>query len=231
MIRIAAWRDSACASYCRFGKFTKAVKHADKALDLYDDEKHLNLAELLHYDPKTTAGIFGSISTWMLGYPDRALRLNDEKDARARRRGRPFALGSALTWGVHDFDHRFKHEALRKRAEECELLGRENSMPVLRTMLAPTLYGLALIREGKPAEAIAPLKASIAFWEASGGKVRPTLNAFLAEAMALAGDLDNALQLIDARLSKSNAPAGRNAFTTPRSCASRAGRSRSKATS
>jgi tetratricopeptide (TPR) repeat protein len=197
MIRIAAWRDSACASYCRFGKFTKAVKHADKALDLYDDEKHLNLAELLHYDPKTTAGIFGSISTWMLGYPDRALRLNDEKDARARRRGRPFALGSALTWGVHDFDHRFKHEALRKRAEECELLGRENSMPVLRTMLAPTLYGLALIREGKPAEAIAPLKASIPFWEASGGKVRPTWNAFLAEAMALTGDLDNALHLID----------------------------------
>jgi tetratricopeptide (TPR) repeat protein len=190
----------ACAIYCRLGKFTRAVKHADKALDLYDDEKYLNLAELLQYDPKTTAGVFGSISTWILGYPDRALRLDDEKDARARRRGRPFVLGSALTWGVHEFDHRFKHEALRKRAEECELLGRENSMPVLRTMLAPILYGLALIREGKPAEAIAPLKASIAFWEASGGKVGPRLNAFLAEAMALTGDLDNALHLIDEQI-------------------------------
>jgi tetratricopeptide (TPR) repeat protein len=188
----------ACASYCRLGKFTKAVTHADKALDLYDDEKHLNLAELLHYDPKTTAGICGSISTWMLGYPDRALRLNDEKDARARRRGRPFALGAALTWGVHDFDHRFKHEDLRKRAEECERLGWENSMPVLRTMLAPILYGLALIREGKPAEAIAPLKAGIAFREAIGGRLRmPTWNGFLAEAMAQTGDLDNALQLLD----------------------------------
>ena len=90
------------------------------------------------------------------------------------------------------------HEDLRKRAEECERLGRENSLPVLWAMLAPISYGQALIREGKPAEGIAPLKAGIAFWEASGGKVRsPTMKAFLAEAMALTGDLDNALQLID----------------------------------
>ena len=90
------------------------------------------------------------------------------------------------------------HEDLRKRAEECERLGRENSLPVLWAILAPISYGQALIREGKPAEGIAPLKAGIAFWEASGGKVRsPTMKAFLAEAMALTGDLDNALQLID----------------------------------
>ena len=38
----------------------------------------------------------------------------------------------------------------------------------------------------------------MAAWEASGGKVRsPTMKAFLAEAMALTGDLDNALHLID----------------------------------
>ena len=84
---------------------------------------------------------------------------------------------------------------------------------MLWALLAPVAYGLALIREGKPAEGIAPLKASIALWEASGGKVRsPTMKAFLAEAMALTGDLDNALQLIDEQSPKSNAPAGRNAF-------------------
>jgi predicted ATPase len=65
-------------------------------------------------------------------------------------------------------------------------------------MMAPILYGEALIREGKAAEGIAPLKAGIAFWEASGGKVlTPTLKAFLAEAMAQTGDTDNALHLLD----------------------------------
>ena len=113
------------------------MEHADKVLELYDDEKHRHLADILNHDPKTYAGIFASISTWMLGYPDRALRLNDEKDAHARRRGHPFDLGYALTIGAHEFDHRLKHEDLHKRAEECERLGRENSLPVLWAMLAP----------------------------------------------------------------------------------------------
>ena len=125
------------------------MEHADKVRDLYDDEKHRHLADILIHDPKTLAGIFGSICTWILGYPDRALRLSDEKDAHAHRRGHPFDLGFALTFGAHEFDHRFNHEELRKRAEECERLGRENSLPVLWAILAPISYGLALIREGK----------------------------------------------------------------------------------
>ena len=127
----------ACTCYCWAGEFTKALEHADKVLDLYDDEKHRHLADILNQDPKTSAGVFGSISTWMLGYPDRASRLSDEKDAHARRRGHPFDLGFALTTGAHEFDHRYDHEDLRKRAEECERLGRENSLPVLWAMHAP----------------------------------------------------------------------------------------------
>jgi len=65
-------------------------------------------------------------------------------------------------------------------------------------MMALRLYGLALLREGKPAEAIAPFKANIAAWEATGGRGDdPKDNTFLAEAMALTGDLDNALDLVD----------------------------------
>ena len=108
----------------------RLVEHADKALELYDDEKHRHRADILDHDPKTLASIRASVSTWMLGYPDRALRLNDEKDAYARRRGHPFDLGFALAWGA-SVRSRFTHQDLRKRAEECERLGRENSLPVL----------------------------------------------------------------------------------------------------
>jgi hypothetical protein len=136
-----------------------------------------------------------------LGYPDRAFRLSEEKDNHARRRGHPFDLGHALVAGVHEFDHRFTHEDLRRRADECERLGRENSLPVLWAFVAPMSYGLALIREGKVAEGIAPLKTNIASWGASGGKLRsPTVKAFLAEGMALNGDLENALHLIDEQI-------------------------------
>jgi predicted ATPase len=197
----------ACSCCCFAGELTKAMEHADKVLDLYDDEKHHHLADILCRDPKTSAGIFGSISTWILGYPDRASRRNDEKDAHARRRGHPFDLGFALSVGAHEFDHRCRPDDLRKRAEECERLGRENSLPVLWAMMASFSYGQALIREGKVAEGVIPLKAGIAFWEASGGKVRlPTLKAFLAEGMALTGDLKNALQLLDEAITQIERP-------------------------
>jgi tetratricopeptide (TPR) repeat protein len=191
----------ACACYCWAGELTKVLEHFDRVLNLYDVEKHRHLADILNHDPKTEARIFASICTWILGYPDRALRLSDEKDAHARRRGHPFDLGFALTTGAHEFDDRCKPEDLRKRAEECERLGRENSLLVLWTMFAPCGRGLALIREGKHAEAINPLRAWVAAWEASGGKnCNPTVKAFLAEAMALTGDLDDALQLIDEQI-------------------------------
>jgi adenylate cyclase len=150
---------AACLCSACLGQFTEAVEHADKVLDLYDDEKHCHLADVLNQDPKTRAGIFASISIWMLGYPDRALRLNDEKDAHARRRAHPFDLGWALITGAHEFDHRCELEDLRKRAEECERLGRENSLPILWATFAPISLGQALIRESKPAEGVASLKA------------------------------------------------------------------------
>jgi hypothetical protein len=190
----------ALACNCHFwsGDCTKVLEHADKVLDLYDDEKHHHLAAILNHDPKTLTVVFASICTWILGYPDRAYRLSDEKEAHARRRGHPFDLGFALTVGPHQFDRSCKFDDLRKRAEECERLGRENSLPVLWAMIAPLSYALAVTREGNVAEGITPIKDSIAFWEATGGKVNlPPMKGFLAESMALTGDLDNAQQLID----------------------------------
>jgi class 3 adenylate cyclase/tetratricopeptide (TPR) repeat protein len=198
---------AACGCYGWAGEHSKVLEHFDKLRNLYDAEKHHHLADTLNHDPKTAAGIFASMSTWMLGYPDRALRINEKKDAHARRRGHPFDLGYGLTTGAHEFDQRCTPDDLHKRAEECERLGRENSLPVLWALRAPVSYGLALIREGKTAEGIAPLKAGITFWEANGGKVRsPTMSAFLAEAMALTGDLDNALHLLDAQIDQIERP-------------------------
>jgi predicted ATPase len=68
-------------------------------------------------------------------------------------------------------------------------------------------FSQAFIRGGKPAEAIAPLKTCLAVWEATGGKVRnPSLYALLAEAVALTGDLDEALHLIDEMIAQIERP-------------------------
>ena len=80
-------------------------------------------------------------------------------------------------------------------------------MPLLSTIAASWSLGLALIREGKVAEGIAPGKAAFMAFEATGGKTRmPTIKAFVAEAMALAGDLDNALRLIGGAIAQIERP-------------------------
>src|SRR3954463_16202677 len=131
-----------------FIEFTKAVEHADKMLDLYHDEKHRYLADILVQDPKTIAYSYASVSTRILGFSDRALQLENKTIAHARRHGYPFDLGWALFFGAYVFDHRFGHKDLHKRAEEIEHLGRENSLPVLWAMLAPFVHGQALLRAG-----------------------------------------------------------------------------------
>jgi hypothetical protein len=46
------------------------------------------------------------------------------------------------------------------RADECERLGRENSLPVLWALFAPAL-GEALILKGKPAEGTSKVSKAI----------------------------------------------------------------------
>lgn len=79
----------ACICYTWVGEFSKGVEHAERSLQLYDDGGYRNAAQFSPQDPKTVAGVYGSICFWMLGYPDRALQLELEKDAHARQLGLP----------------------------------------------------------------------------------------------------------------------------------------------
>ena len=72
----------------------------------------------------------------MLGYPDRAVQLSDAKDAHARRRGHPFDLGWALTFGDPVWDFRCEPAPLLARVEEAERLGRAHSLPFISEVLA-----------------------------------------------------------------------------------------------
>src|SRR5262249_8596985 len=65
---------------------------------------------------------------WMLGYPKQAVTISDAKDAHARRLGHSFDLGWALTAGAIVFDHLSDPDEHRKRVEEADRVGRENSL-------------------------------------------------------------------------------------------------------
>jgi predicted ATPase len=80
-------------------------------------------------------------------------------------------------------------------------------MPVLWAFLAPAHYGIALIREGRAADGIPRLKAGLAIWDATGGKIwSPYAKSVLAEGLALTGELDNALRLMDEQIAQVERP-------------------------
>jgi hypothetical protein len=126
------------------------------------------------------------------------LRISDAKDTHARRRGHPFDLGWALTLGVEVFDYLREPDEMLRRIEEGDRLGRENSLPFVTEVLAPQIFGTALIRKGQTAEGMALVERSLAVWEVGGGRVaNPYWKSVLAEGMAQLGNLSGGLQLID----------------------------------
>ncbi|MGQ0578323.1 MAG: hypothetical protein ACT4PQ_05355, partial [Betaproteobacteria bacterium] len=169
--------------------------------DLYDQVKHRHLVDILNHDPKTTVGVYAAQATWMLGRPDEAVRVSDEKDAHARRVGHPFDLGWALGFGAGVFNYRCEPDALRERAEKSERLGRENNMPFIWACVAPLQYGAALVRKSDFVEGLAVMTSALAIWEGGGGRVfSPYGKCVLAEARTCLGDLDGPLQLIEEQI-------------------------------
>lgn len=198
---------TACATYYFRGDLTQSREHADTVLALYSDEKHRHLADITNTDPKTAVGIVTSLGTWMRGYPDRSVQVSDANDAHARRRGHPFDLGNALTFGSQVWDFRCEPEPILARVEEAERLGRAHSLPFISEVLAQIFKGLAWLRAGRLTEGIPHLRGAMERWNAGGGLLwMPYFRAVLAEGLALSGDLEGGLSLIEESLTQITRP-------------------------
>jgi class 3 adenylate cyclase/tetratricopeptide (TPR) repeat protein len=194
---------AACTTYYWRGEFISSREHADRVLALYSEEKHHHLADIMNVDPKTYVGLYASLGTWMLGYPDRAVQESDAKDTNARRRNHPFDMGYALTIGALLWDFRCEPERLLTCAEAAERLGRAHSLPFVSEVLAQLFKGLAWLRGGRLEEGIPQLRNATESWTAGGASaVVPLLRATLAEGIAHNGDLDGGLSLIEESLAQ-----------------------------
>jgi predicted ATPase len=198
---------TAVTAYFWLGDPKKAQENADRVLALYSEERHGRLVGILNQDPKGNSLAHSAQSTWMLGYPEQAVRISEAKDAHARQMGHPFALGWVLTGGALEFDFLREPDEWLKRIEEADRVGRENSMPYLTECLVPSFSGVALIRKGQTAEGMALLETGVAVWEQGGGRLcSPYGKSVLAEGMAQRGDLAGAFDLIEEAVAQVERP-------------------------
>lgn len=192
---------AACLTYSYQGDLLQSRVHADQVLALYNGERHRHLADVMNRTPKTSVGVFGSFGTWMRGYPDRAVQENEASIAHARQGGHPFDVGWALTVGCWLWDFRGEPAHMLAHVEEAERLGRAHSLPFISNVLAQIFKGLAWLRDRRFVEGIPQLQEAMETWKAHGGELNlPYYRAVLAEGLALSGDVEGGLQLIEESL-------------------------------
>jgi len=194
-------------SHFYLGELLAAREHGDRGLALYDPGRADRWMQLTGHDTRTVCLGWSAHWTWMLGYPDQAVQISNEKDAHARGLGHAFNLGYALTVGAYPFDYRCEPEQLVERVGEADRLARRQSIPILYQVMVPQVEGLARLRNRHLPESILLLRQGIENWNKLGGHTRvPYLKSALAEALALQGDLDAALEVIGESLQQIERP-------------------------
>lgn len=177
-------------SHFWLGNLTRSVEHGDRIRERYDPQRHGAIVEVTYADPFTADGSYRCQTLWMLGFPDKAREVSEEKDEFARRRNHPFDLCFALTIGALAFDYRGEPDALLARTEEAIRLGRRHHVPLMSEMMAQIITGIGWLRAGRVGESIAQIRSSLSALEGTGHRAWvPYVHAVLGEALAADGEL------------------------------------------
>ena len=179
------------------GDLVVAAKHGQAIAERYIVEHHSHLVQTMNHDPKSTIGMYAANWVWMLGYPDRAAVIAEECFSHARLIGHPFNYSFALVVGSHVFYLRGEPDKYIACLSTAEQLAREIS-PFLEKFISGHI---CLAQRGGSSEQIERMRTSVEFFDSAGvGSHQPYRRSQLGEALALAGDVDNALANINLAL-------------------------------
>ncbi len=204
------------------GEFAAAQSHFAQSIALYDRQRHTAYA-LYGEDSGVTCLSYAAWTLWILGYPDQALRRNQEALTLAQELAHPFSLACALAFaaGLHQF--RREAGAARERAEAAMTLSTEQGFPFWLAM-GRVVRGWALVEqcpaisgegsvEGSHSECVAgrrqaeegmaQIRQGLSDWQAMGIEVeRPYYLALLAEACGKVGQAEEGLGVLDGALAR-----------------------------
>src|SRR4030095_1324032 len=79
-------------TFVHLGEFTQAVEHFEKALSLYDPERHCDDSFRYTQNPGVAMRCFAAWALWFLGRPDQALDRIEEALSLARELSEPHGL-------------------------------------------------------------------------------------------------------------------------------------------
>jgi TOMM system kinase/cyclase fusion protein len=171
------------------GELVQARERLEQALALYNPAQHRSHAFLYGNDAGVMCLSWLSLTLWLLGYPDQALKRSHEALTLARELAHPPSLAAGLHFAPMFHQLCREGQATQERAEAAILLSTEQGMPVPLAM-GTILRGWALVKQGRGAEGLAQICHGLAAYRATGMAIhQPHVLALLAEAY---GDMKRA---------------------------------------
>ncbi len=175
------------------GGFLTARKHAEVGIDIYDSERHRELAFLYGADPQIVCELYAALSKWMLGYPDGARSLMNEAIRKARELSLAHTEAFALVYQAMLYQFNRQPDLARKSAEAGLKVASEHRIQQW-TAWGTICHGWAEFMEADKDRGMNQLRQGLQEWYDMGQRefAVPYFLALTAEALATRGQLAEA---------------------------------------
>jgi predicted ATPase len=179
------------------GRFALARSHLEEAIALYDPIFPRRLVHQSGTSPQMASQAFLGNVLFCLGYPDQALSRSNASIADARSLAHPPSLALSLSIGSRLLSLVGVNAALDERAGELIAVAIEQGFAYWRA-LGTAYRGWVTVKNGDVAEGISRLRIGSAAYRATGSEAwTPQIIALLAGACEIAGQIQEALTLLD----------------------------------
>jgi predicted ATPase len=179
------------------GDYRAALAHTETAASLYRPDEPRDSALRDEQDIGVPAFVYLSWALWHCGYPDQSARAADRALAYSRQLGHAHALAHAFYFAGMAAAFARDVATVHAYSNNCVALASEHGF----AYWAPRgriLQGWADAQKGQATAGIARIRDGLAASEATGTRVATSLSlTLLAEALALAGKIEDALAALD----------------------------------
>src|SRR6516165_5781440 len=189
----------------QYGDYCEALPHIEKAASLYRPEEHHEFTAGYSQDIGVSALVYLSWALWHRGYPEQSARAADRALEYSRLFGHAYTLAYAL-WhiGMQAIFSRHVKEA-GAYADEYVALANEHGFP-LWAAYGLVIQGWVAAHNGDTIAGTERIREGLTLAEATGSRnFDPGHLGLLAEALALAGKVDEGLSVLDQALANSAA--------------------------
>ncbi len=183
-------------SFFFMGNLGPAREHLERAVAIYEPEKHHKNAYLTIQDVGVTSHSVAALCLWHLGETDLAMERSRQALELADELKHPFSKAYALGCAAWFNLYLRNPEKAQQHAREAIELSTEQGF-IWWQIWGTVLGGRALADVGKPADSVAQMTAGIDGWRLTGsGFTIPYFLSLLSEAQAADGNADESLRLL-----------------------------------